>query len=536
MRKAHPTIDEKIAVVYGRVSSDDQAGNASTRGQITEAEGFCRKHELILEHTYFDEAKSGKSVNGRPELERMREDARAGKFQHLVVWKLTRLSRSLIDTLAIIEELDQLGIKFHSITEPDYDTSTSTGRMILRLMATVAEFEREETVENVRMGMKQRAKEGYWSGGKILGYRMADMNIASEVARKGKLIIIPEEAAIVQMIFKLFAEGKGLKSITNHLNKADYRTKNGLFFAPPQIGAILDNPSYLGTIRFRTHDKHAREQEEILVPDAHEPIIDIELWGKVQGLRAIKSHWPRRVSEVGFPLTGVLRCPDCGAGMSMSRTSNKRKDGSKWVRQYYACGRWKNQGTAACHSNMIPAEEVEKVVLRRLKRIVTHPTFLLDMVKRLNDKKRDEVRPLQQRLATIEKMRMQLTKKRRKYIALFDEESIDATLQADIEQIAVELRNIDEEESEIKLRLNDTDTSKTLPYPAVKLILDNFVGQLEKAGTDRQRALLRIVVKEITFVKNKGVGDIHLHLNDSVAKVLGMKNAPSIGAPVQLIA
>ena len=70
----------------------------------------------------------------------------------------------------------------------------------------------------------------------------------------------------------------------------------------------------------------------------------------------------------------------------------------------------------------------------------------------------------------------------------------------------------------------------------MKLILDVFVGQLEKAGTARQRALLRIVVKEITFVKDKGVGDIHLHLNDSVAKVLGMKNAPSIGAPVQLIA
>ncbi|MEI7831635.1 MAG: recombinase family protein [bacterium] len=522
MRKAKPTIDERIAVVYGRVSSDDQAGNASTRGQINEAEEFCRKHELILQHTYFDEARSGKSMKGRPELERMRVDARAGKFQHLVVWKLTRLSRSLIDTLAIIEELDQLGIKFHSITEPDYDTSTSTGRMILRLMATVAEFEREETVENVRMGMKQKAKEGFWSGGQIFGYRMADVNIASEMEKKGKLIIVPEEAAIVKSIFQQYAEGKGLKRIATQLNKAGYSTKGGNLFTPQQVRLILINPIYAGTIRFRTHDRFVHEQEEILVTDAHEAIVNMEQWEKVQGLRAIASQWPPHSSQAGFPLSSVLRCPKCGSGMIVISATGTRKDGSKRIFTYYACGRWVKLGKSACQANLLRTEEAEKVVLRRLKRIVTMPNFLNDIMIQINGSKQDNVPSQAELFASIEKKRALLKKKRANLIALFDGDTPDLMLKEDIAQVTADLYKLDEEETALNGVNGETGN---MSYLSVKMIMDDFVNNFYQVDIDRQRALLRVMLKEITFNKEKGPKSIQLHFNDAVDKVIAMSTA-----------
>ncbi|MEI7831629.1 MAG: recombinase family protein [bacterium] len=528
MKEAKQIVDVNIAAVYGRVSSDDQAGNASTRGQITEAEEFCKKKGLDLKFTYFDEAKSGKSVDGRLQLTLMLEDARAGKFKHLVVWKLTRLSRNLQDTLRIITELEGLGIKFHSIAENEYDLSTPMGRMMLNMMATIAEYEREGIVENVRMGMKQRAKEGAWGGGKIIGYRAPDAKTDGEAAAKsGKLIIVPDEAAIVRKIFKLYAEGNGLKSITNKMNKGGYRTKNGNLWGSAQIGAILDNPTFTGTIRFSTHDKHAEKQEEILVENAHEAIIDKTLWDKVQLLRSSKNIWPGRVSERSFPLTGLIRCPQCGAGMIMSRATATRKDGSKRINEYYACSRWVNQGTAACRFNGLPAEEVERVVLRRLKRIVTKPTFLEDIMKRINGIKRDEGRTQAELLASIEKKRVLLKKQRKKYIALFDEDAPDLMLQEDIARVTADLYKLDEEEVALKLTNDENEKPVAVSYYAVRMIMDDFVDHFHQVAADRQRALLRVMLKEITFNKGNWAKSIQLHINDDIGNFIGMSTVPA---------
>ncbi len=537
MRKlAKPAANDNTAVAYGRVSSDEQAGNASTRGQQAEAEEYCLNNKLELAHTYFDEARSGKSMEGREQLKRMLNDARAGRFSHLIVWKLTRLSRNLVDTLAIIKELDALGVSVHSITEREYDTSTPAGRMFLHIMASVAEFEREALVENVRMGMKQRAQEGAWIGAEMLGYRVPKEAADTEaVVKAGRLIPVPAEADTVRRIFTLYADGKGLKAITNRLNHEGRKTKRGGFFNPTQVGAILDNPAYIGRVRVRFFDAHSKEDKEYVVDAAHEPIIDRSLWDRAQSLRATKATRPRRVSERGFPLTSILRCPECGAGMSMSRTSNALKNGGWWVRYYYSCGRWKSQGTAVCHQNGIAADVAEKAVFRRLKRTVSHPTLLREIVKRVNASRRESVRPLSQRLALIAKERQKLDAALVRYQRAFESDALDsAEFGRRMAEIKGSLAGLDAEEYELRGRVATSEASGPVSYEVVKMILVGFVDQLQRSDGDRQRVLLRALVKEITFEKGKGIQSIRLHLHEGVALTLGMADTPSITSPVTL--
>lgn len=155
---------------------------------------------------------------------------------------------------------------------------------------------------------------------------------------------------------------------------------------------------------------------------------------------------------------------------------------------------------------------------RRLKKIVKHPTLIQDLIKHVNARQRNEVQPLQQRLLTIEKTRKKLADNRRKYIKLFDMDALeDVGLKGDLAQITEQLRALDEEE-------------------VAKTILDDFVGQLEKADIDRQRTLLRAIVSEITFKKGKGISSMQLHLHDGISQALGMTNVPSIGSSVLLSA
>lgn len=525
----------KTAAMYGRVSSDEQAGNASTRGQLEEAKRFCDLRGLELVGSYFDEAKSGKSVAGRDQLQLMLEDARAGKFGHLVVWKLTRLSRNLLDTLTIIEDLDIMGIHFHSVTEPDFDTSTASGRMFLRIIASLAEYEREVIAENVAMGLRQRASEGAWIGGEMLGYRVPVEGVdPPDVKKAGRLIVVPEEAETVRRIFALFAEGKGLKATCNRINKEGYRTKRGGFFAAPQIGPILDNPVYQGHVRVTMRGAHAEEEREFGVENAHEAIIDEELWEKVRFLRALKSERPTRAHERGFPLTGILRCPECGAGMTMSRTTATRKDGSKHITERYSCGRWKNQGTTACHSNGVVAGTMEKAVFARLRKVVTHPTLLRDVIRRVNERQESEVRPLQRRLAEIERERRKQDALQKKYFRDFGKDDLEAgLLREKLAEIEEQMAAFDQEEAEVRAKLRSCEATEPVPVEAVRTILEDFVAQLRRASTDQQGTLLKALVREITFEQGKGVKSISLHLQDDVARVLGLPTA-SLPGPVTL--
>lgn len=307
--------------------------------------------------------------------------------------------------LKIVDKLDKFNVDFKSCSEA-FDTSTPTGKLMMNLLASVGEFERETIVENVKMGMKQRAKMGKWNGGIVLGYRSIKFGQDKE---KTRLEIIEEEAEIVRMIFELYASGRGLRSLVNHINQLGYKTKKGNMFAIATIKEILQNPIYIGKIRYNRMQnwnekiRKGKNSNPIIVDGEHEPIIDLNLWNKVQKIYKERSQKPIRNFSGSYPLTGLLKCPECGASMVAGVTKKKRKDGTYNVHKYYFCGNWRNKGIAACHSNSIRKDNIEEIVFNKINEVLYDKSILEDLVININKKSKEIIKPLENQLNHIER-------------------------------------------------------------------------------------------------------------------------------------
>ncbi|WP_250886815.1 recombinase family protein [Bacillus sp. SM2101] len=184
-------------------------------------------------------------------------DVEKDKFQAVLGWKISRLSRNMLDTHVLLDKFEEFDVKFISYSE-NFDPGSPIGRLVIQRTASIAEMERNTLSENVKLGMTQRAKEGSWNGGVVFGYDSIEK----------ELIVNPIEAEIVQLIFTLYIEGKGLKAIANHLNKAGNRTKRSKHFSINSIATILDNPIYNGKIPWLQVEKWDKREdvEEIRIP------------------------------------------------------------------------------------------------------------------------------------------------------------------------------------------------------------------------------------------------------------------------------
>lgn len=195
--------------------------------RVTVSPHNCKHYEITqnlygwkVANKYVDEGISKKSIKGRPAMQQLVDDVEKDEFEAVLVWKISRLSWNMLDTLVILDEFEENNVKFISYSE-NFDTGSLIGRLVVQLMASIAEMERNTLSENVKLGMKQRALEGSWNGGVVFGYDSIEK----------ELIINPEEAEIIQLIYEQYLSGKGLKAIANYLNKAGYRTKRNRYFS-----------------------------------------------------------------------------------------------------------------------------------------------------------------------------------------------------------------------------------------------------------------------------------------------------------------
>ena len=173
----------------------------------------------------------------------------------------------------------------------------------------------------------------------------------------------------------------------NRVNQEGHRSKKGNPFATATIKEILKNPVYIGKIRYNLRQDWNEKRRKninpnpILVDGEHEAIIDNETWEKVQIILKDRSKTHNRVYDSEFPLTGLLKCPVCGASMTIGRSYHKRKDGTRKVAEYYVCGNWKNKGTAVCNSNSIRAEVADGVVTNKIIETVNNELLLKKVIR-----------------------------------------------------------------------------------------------------------------------------------------------------------
>ena len=246
----------KKACVYTRVSTDAQGedGKVSLPEQERMAKACIESKGWRYIRTYEDNGYSGRTTD-RPALQQMLSDIEKGEIDAVVIYKLDRLSRKQRDTLSIIEEfLLKNEVDLVSLNET-LDTSSPWGRAMIGVLSSFNQLESENIAMRTAMGRYATAREGGYAGGKPpLGYR----------AVEGHLVIVPEEAEIVRLVFALRSEGKTLQGITDELNKRGYRSKKGNEFKHSAIQTILNNED-----TYRGNYKYGKESCE----NTHEPIL-----------------------------------------------------------------------------------------------------------------------------------------------------------------------------------------------------------------------------------------------------------------------
>ena len=518
----------KLIAIYCRVSTEEQSENGySIDEQERLLEEWCKKMGYVIYKCYSDRGISGKNIKDRPALKELLSDAKAGKFDMVISWKINRVSRKLEDVLKIVNLLEKNNITFKSYSEP-FETDTPAGRIQFQMMALIGEFERGTIAQNVKMGMIAKAKSGNWCGGRVLGYDLVPNNSPEEEKKgKNKLKINEKEAEIVRFIFNEYSKGKGYKAITNQINKLGYKTKKGNDFSVGSIRDILTNPVYIGEIRYNVRQNWSEKRRRNINPNPirvkgkHEAIIDRELWDKVQLILESKKGKPSRIYDGEYPLTGILRCPKCGAGMVISRTTNTLADGSKKRIAYYCCGNWKNKGTSVCNSNTIRVDKANEYVFKKIEELVSNEAMIKAVVKNINKERKDKVKPAKRLLGDIDKELEKLDKRKRKIFEAYEDDILTKEeFQTRKNELNEKIRILEEEKKPLLNTISE-EVSEEIPYEFIKDILMNFSKILNSSvSREQQKKLLHMIISEITMNESREIESIKLNINDKLVEYL----------------
>ena len=342
---------KKKCYIYIRVSTTMQVDGYSLEAQKERLMKFAEFQEMEVVREYCDAGKSGKSITGRPEFQRMLQDVSEERdgVAFILVFKLSRFGRNAADVLNSLQFIQDYGVNLICV-EDGIDSSKDSGKLTITVLSAVAEIERENILVQTMEGRKQKAREGKWNGGQApFGYDLDSKN--------STLVVNEEEAEIVRIIYDKFVHtDMGADAICNYLNQRGYTKKKVRghelnYFARGLIMKILDNPVYTGKIAYGknvtekvkgTRDEYRRVKTDdyLLADGLHEAIVDEETWEaarekrKRTGVRFVKTH----SLEHEHILTGLLRCPLCGGGMSgtVQRRQNK-KTGEYKDTFYYRC-------------------------------------------------------------------------------------------------------------------------------------------------------------------------------------------------------
>ena len=518
----------RLIAIYCRVSTDEQAEfgySIDERKRLLEE--WCKVNDYIIYKCYCDRGISGKNIKDRPALKELLSDAKAGKFDMVISWKINRVGRKLEDVLKIVNILEKNNITFKSYSEP-FETDTPAGRMQFQMMALIGEFERGTIALNVKMGMIAKAKTGNWCGGRVLGYDLVPNNSPEEEKKgKNKLEINEKEAEIVRFIFNEYSKGKGYKAITNQINKLGYKTKKGNNFSVGSIRDKLTNPVYIGEIRYNVRQNWSEKRRRNINPNPirvkgkHEAIIDRELWDKVQLILESKKGKPSRIYDGEYPLTGILRCPKCGAGMVISRTTNTLADGTKKRIAYYCCGNWKNKGTSVCNSNTIRVDKANEYVFKKIEELVSNEAMIKAVVKNINKERKDKVKPAKRLLGDIDKELEKLDKRKRKIFEAYEDDILTKEeFQIRKDELNEKIRILEEEKKPLLNTISE-DVSEEIPYEFIKDILMNFSKVLNSSvSREQQKKLLHMIISEITMNESREIESIKLNINDKLVEYL----------------
>jgi site-specific DNA recombinase len=365
---------KKRCAIYTRKSSEEgleQEFN-SLDAQRLSAENYIlsQSHEgWILVNDHYDDGGYSGGTLERPALKRLFNDIKAGKIDCIIVYKIDRLTRSLADFSEIIKILDEYNVSFVAVTQ-SFNTANSMGRLMLNVLLSFAQYERELTGERIRDKFDASCKKGMWMGGCIpIGYDLKDR----------RLTINEDEAKIIRILFNTFIENGSVTETYRELNDLGFKTKTwiassgkihkGKNFNKCNVRNILNNELYIGKINHKGN----------IYDGLHNAIISDEVWQKAQKLlksKVVIVSMPKsRISQAPL-LKGIMNCGICGNKMTPTYTS---KNGRKY--RYYICQAKMKGNNDECQVGRIPAKETEELVINQVLNILQKPEIISQTVK-----------------------------------------------------------------------------------------------------------------------------------------------------------
>ena len=393
---------ERIKVyTYKRVSTAMQIDGYSLDAQRSRMKAYADFNDYEIVGEYEDAGKSGKSIEGRMQFRQMMEDVKSGKdnISYVLVFKLSRFGRNAADVLSTLQVMQDFGVNLICV-EDGIDSSKDAGRLMISVLSAVAEIERENIRVQTMEGRIQKAREGKWNGGFApYGYQLVN----------GKLEINEEEAVAIRTIYDQYVNTDiGSNGISKYLENHGIRKiqrqngKNPLFDAH-LVRLILKNPVYCGKIAYgrrkteKVHgtrnEYHLVEQENFLLVDGlHEAIIPEDVWNAAQAKLIAQAkkyeHVNKGKNERTHLLSGIVKCPICGAGMYGNKSIKYKKDGTKYKDFfYYGCKhRGMQRGHKCDYRKQIREELLDDAVAEVIVKLVSNPHFAAMMQEKINMK------------------------------------------------------------------------------------------------------------------------------------------------------
>lgn len=515
---------DKIKVyLYTRVSTAIQVDGYSLDAQKAKMKAFCEYNDYEIAGEYEDAGISGKSIENRIAFSRMMDDIKTGKdnVAFVLVFKLSRFGRNAADTLSSLQTMQDYDVNLICV-EDGIDSSKDAGKLMISVLSAVAEIERENIRVQTMEGRMQKAREGKWNGGFApYGYKLVD----------GALVINEEEAVAIRTIFDLNVNhGMGASGIARYLDnhgisKMPRQNGKSPLFNAALIKRIIKNPVYCGKIAYgrrRTEKVHGTRNEYhlvnhddyILVDGKHEALVTDEVWEQAQIIREGNAEKYKRHNRVEDEtihlLSGIVKCPICGAGMYANKCTKRKKDGSFYKHfYYYGCKhRRKDRGYKCDYKKQVNEEVLDSAVLEIISEMVQNKKVASNLKKLINTKV--DVSELDKEIEMLGKQLRQCNSKRDVILNDIDNLDVDdkhyTRRKADLEN---SLYKIYDKIEELENLIMDA-RAKRKTVIADKMSVDNVYKAIiyidkyiDKMDQQERRDFIEQIISEVNIYEDK---------------------------------
>jgi len=364
------------AIIYCRTSGEESENESSLDTQKNDCVEFCNYKKYQIIDTIQDNGYSGANLK-RPGIQKILELARKKEFDFLVVWKLDRFSRKVLDCLTVLEELDVLEIKFLSVNEPFLSTDSAFGKFTLQILSVIGELERENIKMRTQNGRNAAMRDrGHWHGSPPYGY---------EKDEEFRLVPNDDKLKIVRDLYHWSAiEGISLNGMAKRLNDRGLRTTKNKKWTGTTIRNIILNPIFIGKAVLRR-----KQKKELQIPYYTDPIISPELFERARVTMNSNRNSLRGTTKHPATYAPYLYCARCGGKMYPQGKYTKKQG---LIISYSGNRNNKDKPKSRCSNcGWIRQPLLDFAILPQLSKIINTPEFWLN---NLEEKKVEDLTPI----------------------------------------------------------------------------------------------------------------------------------------------